>query len=146
MRRSSTTHGGRRSRRIARAIAVTLGTGIIFCWAFVFLVLPAIHLGLSERAADRIPLAGLVIGMLVGWGAQRYEQLHQAVISASAPLLFGAVFWFLGVALGAFLLLVGVPQGLVDLVPPTGFVSGLLLGLLPLYAWVMDLRKGPEAR
>jgi hypothetical protein len=139
MSRHSTTHGARQGRRLGRAIGIPLGAGVLFCWAFVFLVLPAIHLGLSEHAARRIPLVGLAIGLFIGWGAQRFESLRKALGYAAFPLILGALFWGAAVLLGGGLILVGVPD---DWLPLSAFAAGVLLGagllLRALYDWVEE--------
>ena len=42
--------------------------------------------------------------------------------------LFGGVLWFFGILLGALLLAFGVPEAIVDWLPPAAFCLGLLLG------------------
>jgi hypothetical protein len=134
----SGTHGARRARRLGRGLAVSLGCGLVLGWASIYLIGLAIRLGLSEHAANRIPFVGFAVGICVGFGILRSAGFKQAMGNVVAPLIFGAVFWFLGRALGAVLMCFGVPDGIVDVVPPVGFGLGVALGLVVFAAWGYD--------
>lgn len=124
-----------RERRLGRLIVLTLVVGVALCWATVFLIPTLVRLGLSEHAANRIPLFGLALGLSIGFGMQRSDNIKQAVGYITVPLIVGALFWFLGLLVGAALMLFGASENFVDSVPTVGFGLGVALGIVPLIAW-----------
>jgi hypothetical protein len=134
----SSTHGARRARRLGRGLAVSFGCGFLLGWASIYLIGLATRLGLPEHAANRIPFVGFAVGVCVGFGIHQSDGFKQAMGNVVAPLVLGAVFWVLGLALGAALMLLGVPDGIVDALPSVGFGLGVALGLLVFAAWGYD--------
>jgi hypothetical protein len=127
-----------RERRLGRLILLSLVAGVALWWATVFLIPTGMRLGLSEHAANRIPLFGFALGLSIGFGMQRSDNIKQAVRYITAPLILGAVFWFFGLLAGAALRLFGASEDFVDHVPTIGFGLGVALGIVLLIAGGYD--------
>jgi hypothetical protein len=129
------THGTRLRRRIGRLIALTVLAGVVVGWTSIYFIPLALRLGLSERAAHRIPFVGFAVGLSVALGMQRSSSLRQAVGCVTAPLIFGAIGWAFGLLVGVLLMVFGASEDFVDPVPTIGFGFGFALGIVPLAVW-----------
>jgi hypothetical protein len=120
-RRTSRTHTSRLLRRLARA----LGCGVAVGWICVYLISPAIHLGMSELSANRIPFVGFAVG--VGLGLSNNGRA--AILGLFMPLILGAVCGFIGLLVGVAIQVFGASAAAADRVSMVALVLGLALGV-----------------
>jgi hypothetical protein len=120
-RSTSTTHTPRLWGRVARA----LGCGVAVGWIAFYLISPAIHLGMSELAANRIPLVGFAVG--VGLGLSNNGRA--ALLGLFMPLIMGAVCGFIGVLVGVVIQVFGASDAAADRVSMIALIFGLALGV-----------------
>jgi hypothetical protein len=119
--RTSTTHIPRLMRRLARA----LGCGVAVGWISFYLISPAIHFGMSELAANRIPFVGFAVG--VGLGLSNNGRA--ALLGLFMPLIMGAVCGFIGLLVGVVIQVFGASVAAADRVSMIALVFGLALGV-----------------
>jgi hypothetical protein len=128
-----------------------LVVGVGALWAAIFLIPTAQRLGLSARAANRIPLFGFAGGAAIAVGIHRARGVKEVVGYIIVPFVLGAVGWFLGLAVGAVLMVFGASEAFVDPFPTVGFGLGVAVGIVPLFAGGLDLydrlrRRGSKPR
>jgi len=131
---------------IGRAVGLPLFFSLVLGLASVFAIPAAIHIGMSARAANRIPFFGFAFGFALGIGVYRSRNVGQAVLDAAGPLIFGVVGWCFGLLLGAVVILFGASEEFADHLPTIGFVLGLALGGVALLAKGWDLVDRVRAR
>jgi hypothetical protein len=107
--------------RLARA----LGCGVAVGWISFYLIFPAIHLGMSELAANRIPLVGFAVG--VGLGLSNNGRA--AVLGLFMPLIMGAVCGFIGLLVGFLMQIFGASVAAADCISMIALIFGLALGV-----------------
>jgi hypothetical protein len=119
--RTSSTHTSRLLGRLARS----LGCGVALAWISVYLISPALHLGMSELAANRIPFVGFAVGVGIGLS----NNGRAAILGLFMPLIMGAVCGFIGLLVGVLIQIFGASEGAADRVSMVGLFFGLALGV-----------------
>jgi hypothetical protein len=127
------------SRALGRTAGWALGLGLLCGYAAVFVIPMAMRLGVSEAAAQRLPIAAALGGVVLGVAVNVAATVRQLVQALLGVIVLGTAFWFLGVLAGGLLLGAGVPEHIADWTPVAGFVLGATLGLLPLYGVALDI-------
>ena len=140
--KASATDSQKQYVSVGRAAIWCLGLALLCGWAAVFLIPLATRLGLSAVAARRLPIAAAFAGAALGIAvsvAPTPRQLAKAILGMVA---LGVVFWIIGVLIGGLMFAADATRDLADWAPLVGFIFGLMLGLLPLYAAVADVFQG----
>jgi hypothetical protein len=107
--------------RFARAVACGVAVG----WITIYLISPAIRLGMSELAANRIPFVGFAVG--VGLGLS--NDGRAALLGLFMPLIMGAVCGFIGLLVGVVIQVFGASAAAADRVSLIALIVGLALGV-----------------
>ena len=133
------TDSQKRPISVGRAAVWCLGLALLCGWAAVFLIPLATRLGLSQSAARHLPIAAAFAGAALGIAVSVAPTARQMVKAVLGMFALGAVFWIIGVLIGGLMFSADATRDLADWAPVVGFIFGLLLGLLPLYAAVADV-------
>lgn len=116
---------------VAGTLGAMLGLGIALGWASIFAIPGLERLGLAPHTASNFPFVAFVLGAAWGFALRTSKSARELLTMVAAPLITGAVFYFIGLLVGALLLLVGASEGVADYAPLGGFVLGAVLGCLP---------------
>ena len=128
----------RRRAPVWKIVLAMLGAGVLTWWLSVWLISPALRAGVPEALAIKLPIAGFVLGTVIGFIATFSLSLKQIASVVLAPVLCGAVFWFFAVLAGGMLVAAGVSERVADTVATAAFWFGVLLGIIPGIAIAAD--------
>jgi len=115
-----------------------IGLGLVLSWVSVFLIPVAARLGVSEHLAQRLPFAGLILGL--AWGLLTHVSRNATGLLSylAGTVVLGAVFWCIGLLVGGLLVMFDVAPRLADLIPVAGFCIGTALGVVVAFAPIAD--------
>jgi hypothetical protein len=134
----------RRRPTLGRTVGWCLGLALLFGWAAVFAIPLALRFGVAEAAAQRIPIAAAFAGVVLGIAVNVAPTARKLVEAFLGVIALGAIGWICGVLLGGLLSAADATRGIADALPLAGFVLGMVIGLLPLYAVIADIfRRKP---
>ncbi|HEY3517673.1 MAG TPA: hypothetical protein VGL98_11555 [Gammaproteobacteria bacterium] len=92
-----------------------------------------------DRWMDPILSASLLGGLAWGVGCARWQSPREWLLVAHAPLLIGTIFFLFAILLGGLLFVLGVPEGVLEIMQYVAFGAGFLLGGVAVVGWVAEL-------
>ncbi|HEX7289195.1 MAG TPA: hypothetical protein VF532_23625 [Candidatus Angelobacter sp.] len=104
----------------------------------MFLIPLATRLGVAQASVRRMPIAAAFAGVALGIAVNVAPTARQLAIAFLGMIALGATLWVCGVFVGGLMFAADTTRDFADWAPVTGFVLGVMLGLLPLYATVRD--------
>ena len=129
----------RRRPSVWKVVLAGLSGGVVVWWASAWLYAPALRAGVPGAIAMKLPIVGLVLGVLLGAAAMHSAELRTVLgLVVGAPLLCGLAFWLFGLLAGGLLVAFGGSEGVADMVTLVAFWLGVALGAVPLFATVHD--------
>ena len=139
-------------RRVWTTILYMLLMGVVCALVTIYAYSWEIKLGLSETAASKLPNYGFLVGLFLGLAIGLVRSIKDIFASLLAMLVLGGVFWFIGVVLEGILVAFGLSPDIASWISRVGFVLGVLLGSVTLFAVGQDLvsrqfrrLKGPRS-
>jgi hypothetical protein len=137
----------KKTQGTGQTIGLMLMLGLLLGWAAIWAIPYAVRLGMPQRLADQLPYGACALGLSWGFATRNLREARSLLAAAAAPLLMGAVFWFIALFIAAGLMAAGLPPVTGDVVPGAGFLIGVLLGTLGGVAEVVSLlRPRPPKR
>ena len=112
--------------------------GVVCWWALIQAYPLEVKMGMTPHLIHQLPAYGFFVGLALGLGVAFSRGMRDIFTAILAMAVLGAVGWFLGVLFGGFLIIFGVQEPILSWMPRIGFVDGVLLGSVLLYAFAKD--------
>ncbi|HZQ93591.1 MAG TPA: hypothetical protein VFA67_01200 [Candidatus Sulfotelmatobacter sp.] len=99
----------------------------------------AVKVGMRPATASKLPTYALFLGMAMGVAIARVGAVKEIFKALAAMFALGALCWFAGVVLGGILVACGVSDEAASRVAVIGFIFGMLVGSIVVYAVGHDI-------